>query len=603
SSATASFSFRTGTTPRSSRRRSVSRACRYWLRCTKSSGARRTWPLTSPWRAATSSYTRMRRLWPTAEIACKVARSDGRAPDSPSAGSPAAIAPDVTMTTRWPWPRKAAASAQSLSTASVETAPCTSVKDDVPILATTITACRSSVRLELEGQAADANDIALARAGPRQGPVDAEPLQPLVHVGERLRVGQVGHRDGPLGLSAVDPEGAVVAPLDAHALLLGPVHDERLRRGQHGPCIRDETGHPIQQLVDTSAGHRRDGEVEVGVGLGGDVGLGADRQARPLHEVGLVPAELREQHALLLRRRRSADRGRAEVEQQAQGASALDVTQEPVAQAAPLAGALDEAGDVGDDELAVAPTDDTQVGLERGERVVGDPRTSGRDRRDQCALARVREADQRDVGHELELDLQPSLLTDLALFRERRRPPEVVQEAGVALATATAAGGHPAVAGRDQVGQHLAVLTAHDRALRHGDEEVVATGTVPALARAVGAVGRAAVRVLLEREQRRRVTIGDQPHVTTAATVAAVGPAARHVRLAAERHRAGTTVPPFPLDAGLVDEPGHATRLRGRVRHTVEMTGDATPADWLKRRLRPGAEPPDHPRAAGLDPG
>ena len=42
----------------------------------------------------------MMRLWPTADAACSVCASRGRrSPPSPSAGRPAAIAPDVTATT------------------------------------------------------------------------------------------------------------------------------------------------------------------------------------------------------------------------------------------------------------------------------------------------------------------------------------------------------------------------------------------------------------------------------------------------------------------------------------------------------------------------
>ena len=58
SSATASFSFTTGTTPSSSRRPRVCRAWRYWLRWTKSSGASSTWPAISPWAARASLQTR-----------------------------------------------------------------------------------------------------------------------------------------------------------------------------------------------------------------------------------------------------------------------------------------------------------------------------------------------------------------------------------------------------------------------------------------------------------------------------------------------------------------------------------------------------------------
>ena len=44
---------------------------------------------------------------PTADAACSVTASRGRTADSPSAGRPAAMAPLVTITTRWPARRSA----------------------------------------------------------------------------------------------------------------------------------------------------------------------------------------------------------------------------------------------------------------------------------------------------------------------------------------------------------------------------------------------------------------------------------------------------------------------------------------------------------------
>ncbi len=52
---------------------------------------------------------------------------------------PAAMAPEVTSTTRWPWARRAAVSAQNLPTAAASMSPSAVVIDDVPILVTTIT--------------------------------------------------------------------------------------------------------------------------------------------------------------------------------------------------------------------------------------------------------------------------------------------------------------------------------------------------------------------------------------------------------------------------------------------------------------------------------
>ncbi len=118
SSAMASFSLTIGTTPSSSNRSNVPRACRYWLRTTKSSGASSTWPLTIPWPSSRRSYTRISRLWPTADRACRVTASLGRlSPPRPMAGNPAAMAPEVTATTRWPAVRSSATSAQNLAMA------------------------------------------------------------------------------------------------------------------------------------------------------------------------------------------------------------------------------------------------------------------------------------------------------------------------------------------------------------------------------------------------------------------------------------------------------------------------------------------------------
>ena len=153
--------------------------------------------------------------------------------------------------------------------------------------------------------------------------------------------------------------------------------------------------------------------------------------------------------------RRAVERG--EVDEQAQHAGPLDVAQELVAEAAALAGALDEAGDVGDDELGgVVEAHDAEVRLERRERVVGDLRLGRRDHADQRALADVGEADEGDVGHQLQLELEPALLAVLALLGEARRPAPVAEELGVAAPAPPAGGGQPAVAVVQQLGEHLA---------------------------------------------------------------------------------------------------------------------------------------------------
>ena len=85
--------------------------------------------------------------------------------------------------------------------------------------------------------------------------------------------------------------------------------------------------------------------------------------------------------------------------------AALDVAQEVVAEAAALAGALDQAGHVGDGERRCRPArDHAEVRHQRRERVVGDLRPGPAQRGDQAGLAGAREADQADVGDHLELE-------------------------------------------------------------------------------------------------------------------------------------------------------------------------------------------------------
>ena len=81
---------------------------------------------------------------------------------------------------------------------------------------------------------------------------------------------------------------------------------------------------------------------------------------------------------------------------------------------------------------------DAEVGLERGERVVGDLGLRRADRGDQRRLARVGEADQRGVGEQLDLEPQPALLAVLALLGEAGRAARVRQEPGVAAPAAPA---------------------------------------------------------------------------------------------------------------------------------------------------------------------
>ncbi len=119
-----------------------------------------------------------------------------------------------------------------------------------------------------------------------------------------------------------------------------------------------------------------------------------------------------------------------------------------------------------------------------------------------------------------------------------------------------------AVAVADEVGDGGAVTRLDRGALRDGDHEILAGGAGPAFAGPVRARRGAAVRMVPEGEQRRDVAIGAQDDVAALPAVAAVGPAPGNVRLAAERHRTGASVPAPHVDLRLVDELTHEARIR-----------------------------------------
>ena len=209
-------------------------------------------------------------------------------------------------------------------------------------------------------------------------------------------------------------------------------------------------------------------------------------------------------------------------------------------------GALDEAGDVGHHELGAvahaAHADHAEMRLEGGEGVVGDLGLGRGHGRDQRRLARVGEAHQGHVGHQLELHVQPELLALLALLGEGRRPAPVGEEPRVAPPPLPALGHQEAGAVGGQVADHPAVPAAHHGAHGHRHHEVLAPGAVALRARAVHAVGGAPERVVAEAEQRGLVHRRHQPHVPAVPPVAAVGTAPVDVRLAAPRHRPGSPV-------------------------------------------------------------
>ena len=213
---------------------------------------------------------------------------------------------------------------------------------------------------------------------------------------------------------------------------------------------------------------------------------------------------------------------------------------------------LDDPRDVGHDErLAVTTLDDTQIGFERREGVVGDLGLGSRHDRQQRRLAGIREPDQPDVGEHLQLQYESPFVALLARLRITRRLIRRTLEVPVAQSSAAAFEQYqPLAVGRHLAHGHqlrLALLVLHDtlghRAQRHGDDDVARifarrTGTRPALA-VLGEL----VALVFEVDERPILTVALQNDAAAPSAIAAVGAAEGDELLPTEMRRTGTAVP------------------------------------------------------------
>src|SRR5260370_8137121 len=107
-------------------------------------------------------------------------------------------------------------------------------------------------------------------------------------------------------------------------------------------------------------------------------------------------------------------------------ASALNVAKKTDAETGTQVRALDESGEIGDDERAAElgtvsagaaiRIDYTKVGFQRRERIICDFGTRSRNDGNQRGFACVRETDQADVGEKLEFEAEMPLFTGESIF-------------------------------------------------------------------------------------------------------------------------------------------------------------------------------------------
>ena len=256
--------------------------------------------------------------------------------------------------------------------------------------------------------------------------------------------------DEQLDAPAGDAEPAVAVRHHVEALLLaGPVDAvlglELLRggrrRGVLGKRAEDRPGQLLQP-GSRGGGHTEHrgrvgavpltppGDQASGVFLGQQIDLGEGDDLRQLIESGPVARELAADGLVV--RFRVALR-RRHFDQVNEDATALDVGEELVPEPSPLGGTLDQSRDVGEHELVVVELDRAEVGLHRREGVLGNLGIRPGQPREQRGLARVGQADQPDVGQQLETQLDLPRLALESPLGEARRLPRRGREALVAM--------------------------------------------------------------------------------------------------------------------------------------------------------------------------
>jgi hypothetical protein len=220
-------------------------------------------------------------------------------------------------------------------------------------------------------------------------------------------------------------------------------------------------------------------------------------ELRPLEERLLavgnwIGGEFAENHVEVADRVAARVQGGA-VENVQQGGAAFDVAEELQAEALALAGAFDESGDVGDGVPHLTGVDDTEVGVQGREGVVGDLGPGGGDGRDQAGLARRRVTDECDIRHGLELEEHVAFV---AVGTQQGEPGGLALgggEGGVAEPALAAGGDDDAVADLGHIGELVTLGVLDDGAQRHGQLDDVAAVAVAVVTHAGSAVGGAAV--------------------------------------------------------------------------------------------------------------
>ena len=264
-----------------------------------------------------------------------------------------------------------------------------------------------------------------------------------------------------------------------------------------------------------------------------------------------------------------------------QRGAALDVAQELQSEPLAFAGALDETGHVGDGIAGVARLHNTEVRMQRGERVVRNFRLSRRDGGDQAGLAGGGIANQRDIRHDLELKEDITLPAGDAEKGEARGLALGGREGGITKPTLPA-GSHDVAHPRlGEVDEFVALGVLDNGSQRNGKFDLGAVGSTAVVPHALAALFGLTVGGTVETKKSGDAHLAHQHDVAAITTVAAIGPGKRLKLLPLYRDAAVAAVAGTEVECYLVNEGSHNASL-----HVVNyrLTGKSEPKPARTKR-------------------
>jgi hypothetical protein len=272
--------------------------------------------------------------------------------------------------------------------------------------------------------------------------------------------------------------------------------------------------------------------------------FGSHYDHRLVHQLVVEFSKLAEYDIEIVGRVAAAEIG--DVHHMDQQAGALDVSQKLRTQAASFMRPLDQTGNIGQHKRTITGLHNTQIRLQRGERIICDFRLRGGETRDQRRFSRIGEPDQPDVGQQLKLEAQPQHLTGLAFFMLGRRLMCGAREASVAPPAASSGSHRKGLARCRKVDELLARIgivndgSNWNRKLHPGS---IAAGTIAALPMtpALGSV----FRIKTKMQKSVVVLARDQRNIAAAAAISPTWSASRDELFSPECQTSVTSVSGF----------------------------------------------------------